>query len=55
MVLTVMTSVGAGTSERDDVKDEKALSKRTLNSDVGRCGDRATKSGSTGVESSLRC
>ena len=51
-----MTSVGAGTSERDDVKDENALSKLTLNSDVDRCTDGGvTKSGSTGVESSLRC
>ena len=51
----MMTSVGAGTSERDNVKDVKALSKLTLNSDVGRCTDGATKSGSTVVESSLRC
>ena len=50
-----MTSVGAGTVERDDVKDENALSKRTLNSDVDRCTDGATKSGNTGIESSLRC
>ena len=51
----MMNGVGAGTIKRDNVKDESALSKLTLNSDDGRCADGATKSGSTGVESSLRC
>ena len=57
LVLLVMNGVKFGTTctLRRFLYITPVVFLLTLNSDDGRCGVGATKSGSTGVESSLRC